>query len=393
MKMICEDCGATIKKSDHYLEKNGFFYCENCITICEECQQEVPISETKYIESSSMTVCQDCIDESYTYCHDCDELVHNEQTYYIDSEDYYVCESCRFEYYCACNDCGLVFPNDDLYYDEDTDCNYCSDCNSSREDRPVFKYHSCEGRGDRSEDYRYRVGIELEREDGEFRDSLDKYDFLDKTGWVVERDCSLDDEIGFEAISPILPLKLGELEKLFSTGDLLKLARTEYSGACGGHITISDKKRTPSEIIDDIAGYLPLIYALFPNRVCNSYCSPRRKEVYKESGGHIALNKRGDCKGSGLEIRLFDAPRDEKDILNRFKLLKYILQHKATTVEKGLENLNNSEKLRKAVKYHLDTYKIPYKTFYTNLVSYAKSIDCIEVKANGDEIEKTLSKK
>lgn len=144
-------------------------------------------------------------------------------------------------------------------------------------------------------------------------------------------------------------------------------------------MTISDTKRNPDQLIDDIAGYLPILYALFPNRTTNHYCEPREKDFYKV-GGRYALNKRGSYKGDGLEIRLFDAPKDEVDLMNRFRLLKFMLSHRATTIEQGLRLLSESKKLRKVVKNHLDMYEIAYKDFYSNLVRYAREIDKIRLR-------------
>ena len=395
MKRKCFSCGHEIGDNDDNLEYNGEIYCSECYDECGECGQLFPSVMITYVDSNDTKVCNSCLDDFYRGCYECGELFHFDDLHYIDEGDLYVCDGCFDSGYGWCDGCDRTFRIDHLTYSEEQDRTYCPDCYEEYvddEEKNTFSYHSGYGRDDKSDGYRYRVGIELEREDIAFKESISAYDFLEKTGWVVERDCSLDDLSGFEAISPIYPLKLGKLERIFNSDDIKKLARTEYSCCCGGHITISDTKRTPTELIDDIGGYLPILYAMFPKRVNNGYCSPLKKDNYKYQSGHYALSKRGNGRGDGLEIRLFDAPKDEKDILNRFRLLKYMLQHKATTIEQGLENLNEIDGLRKAVKYHLDIYDIPYKTFYTNLVEYAKNIDLLEVRADVEQVESILSK-
>lgn len=391
-KKICENCGLEIGEKEEFLEWDiGEYYCNNCIFECDDCREIYPITMCISVDRYDRRICENCYDENYFECERCGEVVHNDDGVYVNTEDRYICDRCVDEHYGYCDNCEALLSNDDLIYSESYDQYYCGSCWEDM-DIYVFEYHSDYGRDDESEDYRYRVGIELEKEDEDVKRSIDKDWLLDETGWVMESDSSLDKISGFEAVSPMYPLKLGRLGEIFNQEDIRSVARADFSSRCGGHITISDKKRTPNEIIDDITGYLPLLYAMFPNRVYRSYCEAHHKEFYKQNRGHYALNKRGNTKGDGVEFRIFDSPDDEKDILNRFRLLKFMLQHKAPTVEKALEYLNDYEILRKVVKYHLDTRDISYKTFITNLIGYAKSIDELEIKADEDKVEKTLSK-
>lgn len=372
---ICKGCGARVKKADT-LEYAGELYCSDCAYKCVDCGAVVLESDW-FHNPDGEGICGDCYDDNYFTCPDCGGLYSNDDGNWIDSIDGYVCYDCGSNY-ASCYECGYSQNISDMYWSNDHEAWYCEDCYEGDEDdednRSIFKYHSGEGRTNQSKDYRYRVGIELEREDGDFIDGFDKHDFLEKTGWVVEADCSLDCYIGFEAVSPVYPLKIGEMRKLFKSDTLKKLARTKYSDHCGGHITISDTKRIPNKIVDDIAGYLPIIYALFPHRVYNSYCGARNKEVYK-GGGHCALNVRCNIMGGGLEFRIFDAPKDEDDILNRFRLLLYMLQHTAPSVEEALQQLSESNKLRRIIKYQLKKNGLNYEQFYTGIIKYAKAID------------------
>lgn len=392
MKATCEYCGNEVEKST-LVELDGKWYCEDCVATCDDCGELYIRDEMTYMSNLDKMVCEGCYYDNYFLCPDCDEYYSKDDGYYIDSMDDYVCSDCYFENYGTCNGCGYSCHRDYLHYSDRDDCDYCDDCydeDYESEGDKTYSYHSGLGRGNISENYRYRVGVELEREDEDFLDTIDKNRYLNDYGWVIEYDGSLSSG-GFEAVSPVLPLKIGKLIDDFNKEDLKDLVRADFSGRCGGHITISDVKRTPNELIDDIAGYLPMLYALFPNRTLNSYCSPRGKDEYKV-GGRYALHTRGYDKGCGLEIRLFDAPKDEKDLINRFRLVKYMLQHKATTIEQGLKELSDSNKLRNVIKYHLKTYNISYQDFYANIVKYARDIDKVRVRINTRNIDKFLNR-
>jgi hypothetical protein len=393
IKLECVNCGGVFDSNINitFIEIDGEQFCDECVSKCLECGEYHLTDDMTYVDNGGY-VCDNCLNKHYTQCFHCDEWVQTDCTYYIDSEDDRVCEDCYCDSYGSCEDCGWTTHIDNLCYSERDDCTYCEDCyNEHDKSNNTFSYHSGKGRDNLTGGYRYAVGVELEREDEYFKDEVDKYDLLDKTGWVMEEDASLDYDWGFEAVSPIYPLKIGYLDELFSKGLLNQLINTSYSDNCGGHMTVSDKYRTPDELIDDMAGYLPMIYALFPKRTANHYCEPKNKNIYKQAGRY-ALSKRGSYQGSGLEFRIFDPPRDKEDLMNRFRLLKYMLSHKATTVEQGLQELSDSDRLRKIVKTHLDTYNITYKEFYSNIVRYARDIDDIMLEIRPDEVEEILNK-
>lgn len=371
IKIKCFECGYEIDK-DSALEYEGELYCDDCVRVCGDCGENYLRDELTEVDTGDY-VCENCLDENYFYCDHCEEYHSNDYTsYYVDSIDGYVCENVIGDYP-SCYECGYRGYYENMSYHEENGEHYCNDC--VPEEGNTFHYHSGQGRGLRSDNYRYRIGIELEREDSDFKKDLNPHDFLDDTGWAVEYDSSLDSYSGFEAVSPIYALRLTELERLFKKGtELHRLANAGFSCSCGGHITISDTKRKPDDIIDDIAGYLPILYALFPKRAYSHWCQAQSKDNYK-MGGRSALNKRGNYEGDGLEIRLFDAPIDEKDIINRARLLKYMLQHKAPTIELGVKELSDSSKLREIVRKHLNRFNMDYKVFYKDIARFSRDID------------------
>jgi hypothetical protein len=89
--------------------------------------------------------------------------------------------------------------------------------------------------------------------------------------WRKTHDGSLDDDAGYELVSPILPLSrtraqwLKALEKVapFINED----DSTGKSWKCGGHIHLSIPGKTPYQIYNQLLGGLPILYAVYINRL------------------------------------------------------------------------------------------------------------------------------
>lgn len=383
---ICSSCGYEIPEGIMPYKLDGEIYCDGCTTTCEICDEVILRDNGVYIEGEEILVCESCYDNEFVECVHCGNDVRTGDSITLYNGDE-VCEWCYDDNYRQCNRCGDSFHMDNLRYVERYDEYVCEYCYSPSDDRGLFSYHSGEGRSDKSNDYRYRIGFEVEKEDYDVIEDIDIYDILNTTGWTVEEDGSLNDECGFEAISPIYPLLIGKLEHEFKCDTLKELINASHSSNCGGHITISDVKRTPEQIIDDITGYLPMLYALFPHRTWNSYCEAKPKEEYK-MGGRSALYIRGHNRGSGLEIRLFDSPRDTKDLMVRARILKYMLQVPARTVEQGLEILSSSNRLRGYIKKFVKISKLDPDNFYKDLVRFARDYEKKRIKGMVSKISK-----
>lgn len=335
--------------------------------ICCNCRKEFNLNDGGICGSEvfggddNEYFCQDCVDEiSLIFCYDDELYHHNNDCGYFDNEYYSNDWLDNNTFYCC--HCGDRFSNDrsneandgdglwcdncanyNLYYSEIGDCYYV-DYNNSPEaenesDEFVFDYHSNEGRGDESNGERLTVGIEIEKEDYNAKTKDEARYLLDTTGWVKEHDGSLDSESGFEAISPVLNFK-----NVFESLNKIKyIVNADYSSSCGGHIHVADKKRTPTRILKDCAGYLPMLYAMYPKRIKNSYCIAKDLKDYTNEykSRHQAFN----IGYKTLEFRIFPSPKNMKTLTFRVKLLEYMLKNPINRFPTFINRLYKDEKL------------------------------------------------
>lgn len=123
--VTCSDCGRRIHEDDaRYVD--GYCYCDECCSYCEDCQ-EYTTGETTEVHSSNgypHYVCQGCLEENYRYCEGCDEYHHESGG--DDTNDGFRCHSCLGEDYCVCDGCGEYAHVDDT---EEIDGEYfCESC-------------------------------------------------------------------------------------------------------------------------------------------------------------------------------------------------------------------------------------------------------------------------
>jgi len=106
-------------------------------------------------------------------------------------------------------------------------------------------------------------------------------------------------------------------------------------------LTFSSSEYTANELIEGVAGFIPLMYAMYNGRLCNSYCEPKQKWVYHRGSGRDAVNIRGNRSVSeadgkvfgAVEFRLFSAVRSVSNLLWRRDFMKIVAN-----------NINKSEK-------------------------------------------------
>lgn len=132
----CVACGCRCDEEDMYLI-NGDWYCCDCSTYCDCCDERVPNAYINYYDELNMYICDDCRDEKFTTCDCCDDLCRNDDVIWVESTDEYVCDHClRINYTYVeseddyflnekvkeCKECGS------LYVIKDGDKGLCPDC-------------------------------------------------------------------------------------------------------------------------------------------------------------------------------------------------------------------------------------------------------------------------
>lgn len=312
-----------------------------------------------------------------------------------------VCPLC-FHKFLTCSYCGeQVLAENGKVVRGEFFCNKCADlprckgcgrpivsgegflCDRCSEVKGVLPYHSRVGRQDESGDSRFKVGIEVEKEDEDVVHNTKTREVLETTGWVIERDASLDNEIGFELISPIYPFDIPEIERRIEP--ITRLLNAKTSIRCGGHIHVSDTERTPEEILLDIRGYLPLLYGLYPSRAKREYSEAKEVDSYLSNGHRQAIS----ITPNTLEFRIFPAVRDKNQLLFRLSLVEYMLKNKETDVIKvGELLLDKNSELYKLLSRRISDVRLRVKA--EALVDYANYIDRDALVLKGNKIRRVI---
>jgi hypothetical protein len=224
------------------------------------------------------------------------------------------------------NECGYYYDNDeDEWYHED-------------DDRPVnsdpynITYHSNRGREYRAGDAKFTIGVEVEKEDDDAC-TLHWQDVLNDTGWVKEKDGSLERN-GYELVSPVFNLFNDGMDKeIEASSDLQTLINAEFSEKCGGHINLGSTEYTPAQLFEGLSAFMPLLYTMYPNRVDIHYCQAKSKYKYRSvTSEYEAKYSAAYIKDKVVEFRIFPAVRSVKNLLWRRDLVRIMC-----------DNINKSE--------------------------------------------------
>lgn len=263
--------------------------------------------------------------ENYIYCED-------NSTYYYDSSVagcFNVYWSERRDEYCVGGD------------DDDEDQEDVTENNAS--------YHSSLGRKIIDDDAVWKVGFEIEKEDGEA--GLIHYRQLyDRTSWCKESDGSLDCSIGYELISPVYDLFGKNLDLAIKDEDIESLINADHSNNCGGHIHVSCNEYTTDQLFEGFSGFYPLLYALYEWRVDKNYCKAKQKHEYYRKDKYSAVYIRDIT----VEFRIFSAVKNTSNLLWRRDFIRIMA-----------DNFNKSEfdVLKMMVNSNSKLYKHLRKVF------------------------------
>ena len=163
----------------------------------------------------------------------------------VDEDKYVMCEggSCEGEYIWRSEatyvqDRGYYHENDqgEYFWYHDGDGYYTYE--PEEQQGATLGYHTTKDNGyvdETNPDTLFTIGFEVEKEDG---DILSKYEpsDLDDIGWAREHDGSLNDETGYELVSPIYDLFDDKLDGALTNRTLKNHINADSTTACGGHI-------------------------------------------------------------------------------------------------------------------------------------------------------------
>ena len=190
----------------------------------------------------------------------------------------------------------------------------------------------------------YVIGFEVEKEDCGYLDCYDEVGDLVRDayhrGWLCVSDGSLD-EYGFELVSPAY--NLTATDGLWSRRDLQRDCEeyhelnADYTGNCGGHITLSKLNMTGPELINHLGEFPALLFALYPSRLRGEYAYGRTKDQTKISRDKFrAIN----CQDNRVEFRIFSAVRSGENLEWRTRLVHEatILADRGVSISEALED-------------------------------------------------------
>jgi len=264
------------------------------------------------------------------------DIFYNENIYpTINGEaiGFFMCED--EEYPVLGNENGFSYCRDDGRYRYDSNIPSIDDEESDDEESItevyVSPYHDGRSeyiRDSRAENNGFYIGFEIEKEDEDVRNSISISEFKAAfPHWRKERDGSLSGSSGYELISPILPLDIDFIREMFRYSPILtRHINADFSAKCGGHINISDENRPADILFDDIAGYFPILAALYPSRCNNDFSKLYGKIKMKGGiGGRSAFYLRSDR----IELRIFPAVRNVENLIFRANLILYMMRNPA----------------------------------------------------------------
>lgn len=178
---------------------------------------------------------------------------------------------------------------------------------------------------------KFTIGFEVEK-NSFHRTSLKEYELF----CGFERDGSC----GVEAVTHILPL-LPQSQWRTKVFDMMhkaeKIIDDRFSPSdrrCGGHITIGVQGMRGSEILEKVRKFSGLVYALFPNRLQNHYCSFNKRMLpYMDCPSNnwhykyqACLVKEMDSFGV-IEFRLPSKIESVKQMMRRYEFMYEIVNH------------------------------------------------------------------
>jgi hypothetical protein len=249
---------------------------------------------------------------------------------YLNSE---VAESCGWRY----NEGRDEWVDEDEYDEDKPDKNNAS-------------YHNLDRRDRRPNECKFSIGFEIEKEDNEACEiSYNK--LYNDTDWIKENDSSLDEDNGYELVSPIYDLYSSRIdEDIKGNEDLQTLINGQYSANCGGHINISSTIYNPEQLFEGIIGFMPLLYGLYEHRLNKNYSEAKKKHEYYAKSKYSAIY----IKNNVVELRLPPAVKNVSNLLWRRDLVRIMC-----------ENINKSESdvLRLLLNQNSKLYKHLRKIF------------------------------
>jgi len=255
------------------------------------------------------------------------------------NDEFYDHDAISYHDLCYAEDAGEIRSTGEAYYHEEDGCWYTY----PEDDREEYTrgYHNGSYQSvNFDKKSKYKIGYEIEKEDQDVLESINIEDFEEETDnvWRKERDGSLNDDCGYELISPTFEFNIDKIfEHIESNSVLVNHINAEISTRCGGHIHLSEEGLNGDELFDKVKGYTPLLYALYYGRVDKTYSKGKSNEDLKNDNEKYQAIK---IHYDRIEFRIISAVPNVKTLKWRTKLLMMILQHPTDDIIKAYYNVD-----------------------------------------------------
>ena len=220
---------------------------------------------------------------------------------------------------------GYLFSDrqDEWVHEDNWDCDIHEYQDEEEDASNNAEYHSLERRNRFDSSAKFTIGFEIEKEDSDMVD-LDYGSLYNKTGWIKERDGSLDDNTGYELVTPAFNLFDDQLEiEIGKSQELRDLINAEHSSDCGGHINLGSTIYTTEQLFEGISGFFPLFYSMYENRIDKNYSKAKKKHEYYNRDKYSSIY----IKPNVVEIRIPSAVRSVRNLLWRRDLMRIIVDN------------------------------------------------------------------
>ena len=235
----------------------------------------------------------------------------------------------------------------------------------------------------------YRIGYEVEKEDIDVKESLNIDDFEELLpDWRKERDGSLNDDSGYELVSPVFELNIPKIFGIIEKSEVLKEhINAKYTRNCGGHINLSHIDKKGEEVFDLISGYVPLLYALYYGRVNKTYSYGKNINRLKSDGNekYQAIRIGRDR----IEFRIFSAVHNVDTLRWRTELIALMLKYPTSDVGRAFYYI--STRFNKHLKKMYGD-SVRFDSLKERIVDYSMSFESVNVRENLD-LKKFLERK
>ena len=292
----------------------------------------------------------------------------------VDMDDVVECTAGSYRGQLIFVDCSTYVESDDDTYHEDDNGRYfwyddrageyttnepCEDNEDANLD-----YHTTKNNGyvDKTNpETLFTIGFEVEKEDGGILLSYDTADIPE--GWAREHDGSLNEDTGYELVSPIYDLFDDKLDGALTNRTLKNHINADDSLACGGHINYGKRGMSGSALLKESASFIPLFLALYRKRVLSRWSKMHvDMDKYDGSERYVAFNVQSEY----IEFRLISRVNDVDTLLWRRDLFRIMANNGGKSVaqvqrmmldrrnvlHKHLRKMYNEERLLRLVCWY-----------------------------------------